>query len=657
MCGLAGFYNKSGINGDALMLMKKMLSQMQYRGPDESGIFKNSNIAMGHVRLSILDLETGQQPLSVNDGKYWIVFNGEIFNFSELRRELEGKGIKFQTRSDTEVLLHAYIEYGTECLNKFNGQFALAIWNNQSEELFLARDRVGVRPLFYSWSGSTLVFGSEIKAILEYPGIKAEIDYTALKQVFTLWTSISPRTVFQNILELQPGHYMLVTPEKTVTKAYWNLKIPSSGQSIFKGTFQEAAGQLEDLLTDAVRLRLHADVPVAAYLSGGIDSSAIVAMIKSIAPNNLKTFSIGFEDAEFDETPYQKEVSDYLNTNHTYYTCTKNDIARFFPSVVWHAEIPVLRTGPVPMYCLARKVRETGTKVVITGEGSDEMLGGYDIFKEALIRDFWSRQPHSQLRPLLFNRLYPYLAQFEGKNRSVLRLFYGYKLSETESPFYSHLLRWHNTASLLKYTSGTFKSHAGENNIYKDLEEFIPPDFNEYSRLGKAQWLEIFLFMSGYLLSTQGDRMGMAHSIEGRYPFLDHRVIEFSAMLPAEFKIRGLNEKYILKKMMNGRLPDSVLKRQKQPYRAPMASGFISSEGNRYIPELISEQALIQTGIFDYEMVTKLFEKIRGGSMATEIENMAMVAIISTQILIHQYIIKDAFRPAPGELKNLKIYS
>lgn len=656
MCGIAGIYNRSGILADPEALLKKMLTSIRYRGPDESGIYINNTLAMGNVRLSILDLQTGQQPLSTSDGKFWIVFNGEIFNYIELKAGLKQLGFTFRTQSDTEVLLNAYIAYGTDCLNMLNGQFAVAIWDNEKKELFLARDRVGIRPLFYTWvNNHNFIFGSEIKTLFEHPDVTAEFDPAAIAQVFTFWTTITPRTAFKGILELPAGHYMKISKEQSVIRSFWSLKFPVGDSDSFTGTLGDATARLEELLTDAVKLRLRADVPVAAYLSGGLDSSATTSLIEKVAPDALQTFSIGFEDSEFDETPYQQEVSKYLGTRHTAFTCTQEDIGKYFPLVVWHSEIPILRTAPVPMYCLSKKVRENNIKVVITGEGADEMFAGYDIFKEAVIREFWAKQPDSKYRPLLFQKLYPYLAQFQGKNKNILKFFFGYQLQDVNSPFYSHMLRWKNTSGIHNYFSGELKSGLVNYDPYTEIMRILPEGFDKYSRLSKSQWLEIVIFMTGYLLAAQGDRVAMANSVEGRYPFLDYRVIEFAATLPPDYKLHGLNEKYILKKMMHNRLPESILKRPKQAYRAPMAGSFFSSGAKEYIMDLLSEKNITQVGLFSYPAIQKLIQKTSTGDLVTEIENMALSGIISTQILYNQFISKDGFRPDIPPLHNCRI--
>lgn len=651
MCGIAGILSYSHPLHEPVAKINKMLARINYRGPDESGIFLSQNIVMGNVRLSIIDIHTGHQPMADTSNTFYIVFNGEIFNYVELKKELINKGHRFQTNSDTEVLLHAYMEYGSGCLHKLNGQFAFAIWNDKKKELFLARDRVGIRPLFYTRHNNMFLFASEIKAIAEYPGVKLMFDYSALAQVFTYWTVLAPATVFREVYELPPGHFMKITKNSIDIQQYWHLHFPTQPDERYQGNLYDAAQELHTLLSRSVKLRLRADVPVAAYLSGGLDSSTITSFINKIMPATLQTFSIGFEESEYDETPFQKEVSEYLNTRHQYFYCTNKEIVQYFPEVVWHAEIPVLRTAPVPMYCLSKKVRDNNIKVVITGEGADEMFAGYDIFKEALIREFWAKQPDSKYRPLLLKKLYPYIGQFQGKNKMMFKFFYGYHLADTNSPYYSHILRWKNTSGLLNFFKNHIVKADTELNPAIEMQNIMDDNIMQWDLLSRAQWLEIKLFMSGYLLSSQGDRVAMANSVESRYPFLDHNIIEFAARLPSGFKMHGLNEKYIIKKMMHGRLPENIIKRPKQAYRAPAGNSFFLS-GEDYVSELLSERGINEAGIFKYDMVQKLTEKISTNQQATEFENMALAGILSTQLLYHQYISAKRFRPESSELKN-----
>lgn len=636
MCGISGILRKNGTEVRPESV-RQMLTQIQYRGPDESGIYIGEGVGLGSVRLSIIDLAQGQQPMSTEDGKFWIVFNGEIFNYIELRAELEGLGYKFRTNSDTEVLLLLYRHFKEDCLHKLNGQFAFAIWNSSEKELFLARDRMGIRPLFYHHSKGEFLFASEIKCLLECDSLRPELDPEALNQVFTFWTIPSPGTIFKGVYELPPAHYMKIGEKGKEIAPYWKLDFQAQEDALSSMSIEERMEELGARIEDSVRMRLRADVQVAAYLSGGLDSSATTHMIKKVEPGVLNTFSIGFDDDEFDETSYQDTVSKYLDTNHRSISCSRSDIAENFAKVLWHSEIPLLRTGAVPMFKLSNLVHENGIKVVITGEGADEFLGGYNIFKETLIREFWSRQPDSRIRPLLLEKLYPYLAQFKGKSGNMHRFFFGHRLTETASPIYSHMVRWNNSKHIKTHFSDALRQNQQIDPV-ESLLSGLPEGMGNWDTLSRAQWLESKLFLSGYLLSSQGDRVSMAHSVEGRYPFLDHRVVEFCMGLRSQDKLRGLNEKYILKKLMNGHLPESVVARSKQAYRAPVASGLLSENAPDYLREMISAGQIGKTGFFNPVSVEKLVSKMSSGTLVTENENMALAGILSTQIISDLYV-------------------
>jgi asparagine synthase (glutamine-hydrolysing) len=633
MCGIAGFYPCCK-NDDSVDVLRRMLTRIKHRGPDQSGIFLTKDIGLGSVRLSIIDIDNGRMPLSNEDESLWIIFNGEIFNFIELRLDLEKKGHVFKTLTDTEVVLHLYEEYGVQSLNKLNGQFALAIWDTNKKELFLARDRVGIRPLFYSNVNGGLVFASEMKALFEYPQIKAVISPLALSQVFTFWTTLSPLTIFKGIYEVQPGHFIIANNEGIREDKYWELPLCKSDE--YRDLkFEEAIEEFRALFLDAVKIRLRADVPVGAYLSGGLDSSVTTSFIKENKHNNLQTFSLGFVDKEFDETNFQKEAVNFFKTNHNSINCSLTDISQSFSDVIWHLETPILRSAPSPMCLLSGLVKKNNIKVVITGEGADELLGGYNIFKEALIRQFWAKDPKSKYRPLLLKRLYPYMSQVNGVK--ALSLFYSYKLTETDSLVYSHLLRWKNTSRIKQYLSDDLKTELGNYDPVQELEGKLVEKFQDVDLLSRAQWLEINLFMSGYLLSSQGDRMAMANSVEGRYPFLDHRIIDFCMKLPPKFKIKTLNEKILLKEMMNDKLPDHIINRSKQAYRAPSISNFDSD----YVREMMSEKQILSAGIFNPEIVQKLVSKMNSKKNISEIDKMAFMGILSTQILDDLFVKKN----------------
>ncbi len=655
MCGIAGIYNFNSQEKQVPEnLLKNMLSAIRHRGPDEAGIYMYKNMGMGNVRLSIIDLAGGQQPLSIRNERYWIVYNGELFNYIELRNDLEKLGCNFKTDSDTEVVLQAFAEYGPDCLTKFNGQYAISIWDKVNNELFLARDRVGIRPLFYTTQNGSFTFCSEIKGIFENPEINREISEEGLSQVFTFWTSISPNTPYKNIYEVPPGHFMIVNRAGIKIKKYWSLDF-SKEKNKSQINIADAAEELRELFRDSVKIRLRADVEVAAYLSGGLDSSITTAFIHEIDPKILNTFSIGFEDKNFDETGYQLEASKYFNTNHVAFTCTAEEIGQSFFDTIKHTEFPILRTAPTPMYLLSKKVREHNIKVVITGEGADEMLAGYNIFKEAKIRRFWAQQPNSKFRPLLLTKLYPYLPMMKNAKSNVLKMFFGFKLKETNNPYYSHLLRWHNTSRIQNYFSGELKSSLESYFPLDSITNALDSDFNQWSDLAKSQYLESSIFMSGYLLSSQGDRMAMANSVEGRYPFLDHRIIEYAASLPSDYKLNGLNEKHILKYMMKGKIPESIISRSKQAYRAPIYSSFFNDSPPAYVKEMLSEKSVQDYGYFDSLKVNKLLDKLKTGKNVSEIDNMALAGILSTQLIHHLFIDKPLKTNDYLDLSNLKI--
>ncbi len=634
MCGICGVVNLGEAERPQKRIIHQMLEMLRHRGPDGFGIYSDAQAALGNARLSIIDLATGDQPIANEDETLWIVFNGEIFNYIELRADLEQRGHRFRTHSDTEVILHLYEDLGPACLEHFNGQFAIAIWDRRSRSLFLARDRLGVRPLFYARARNRLLFGSEMKSILAYPGQRAELDPQALQEVFTFWSVQSPRTIFKGIAELPPGHYLLTSPEKFEIHPYWQ---PDFTPPATPRPAKEYLEQLESLLIDAARIRLRADVPVGAYLSGGLDSSLVAALIRRYGQSQLETFSIAFSDPAFDESAFQQEVAAFLGTRHNVIECTYEQIGQVFPQVVWHAEAPLLRTAPAPMFLLSGLVRSKNFKVVLTGEGADETLAGYDLFKEMRLRRFWARQPNSKLRPLLLHSIYRDIANLSDRQMSFLESFFRQGLTETDSPYYSHLIRWNNTRRLTRFLREPPQPFTHPN-------QPLPPAFSRWTPLAQAQYLEISTFLSPYLLSSQGDRMAMGNSVEGRYPFLDYRMVEFASRLPDWLKLRGLTEKYLLKQLGAKYLPKTIWQRGKKPYRAPIRQAFFAQPPD-YLTDLLAKKNLAETGYFQTAAVRALMDKAARLETLSEVDSMAVAGIIST-LLLHQFFIKE-FRPNP----------
>jgi asparagine synthase (glutamine-hydrolysing) len=395
-------------------------------------------------------------------------------------------------------------------------------------------------------------------------------------------------------------------------------------------------------MTDAVRLQLRADVPVGAYLSGGLDSSVITSLIKHYTDTPLRTFSIGFEDDEFDESPFQRELVKFLNTEHSHVQCNQQEIGRAFPRVIWHAETAIVRTAPTPLMLLSGSVREAGYKVVLTGEGADEVFGGYDIFKEAKVRRFWSHQPDSSWRPLILQRLYPYLKHSPTASGAFSQSFFQQGMDDLDRAWFSHVPRWSTTQRVLKFLSpeSVDRLH-GSPGSFDQINHLLPQEIAHWQPLNRDQYIEAKTLLSGYLLSSQGDRVAMANSIEARFPFLDHRVVEFAATMPNRYKIMGLNEKYMLKRAMDGLIPESIRQRSKQPYRAPDSqSFFVDGKPLDYVDDLLSEDSIRNAGLFNPRAASMLMNKCAKGRAMGFADNMAFVGILSS-MLVHTMFVKN----------------
>jgi asparagine synthase (glutamine-hydrolysing) len=639
MCGIAGYF---GVWNQAVAprpVLERMTDAVRHRGPDDSGIYLDARVGLGHRRLSIVDLSGGRQPLSNADGSVWVSFNGEIFNYVELRRELEGRGHVFSSHSDTETIVQAYMAEGPQCVEAFNGDFAYALWDRKLQRLVLARDRMGVRPLYYTYSRGTLVFASEVKSLLHYPGVRAELDPIGLDQCFSFWFPLASRTPYRNIFELPPGHQMIAEPGRIRILPYWKLAYPAASEARGDARSEaEVAEALEALLEDATRIRMRADVPVGAYLSGGFDSSATTALARRHHGARLRSFSVGFESAEFDETPYQRAVVEALGTEHSSVTCSGADIGASFSDVIRHTERPVLRTAPAPLYLLSRLVRGQGFKVVLTGEGADEVFGGYDIFKEAKVRRFWARQPQSRWRPALLRRLYPYLGKMHAQSLDYLQAFFRTGLDAADDPLFSHRPRFHLTRRIARFYSRELRQQLKGYDALDELRASLPAEFGAWHPLSQAQYLESAHLLPGYILSSQGDRVAMAHAVEGRFPFLDHRVVEFAAKIPPRMKLKGLREKHILRHALGRHLPARIVERPKQPYRAPDSESFVRPSTPGYVERLLSPAALQAAGVFDPAPVAKLLAKCQAGGAAGAADNMAFVAILSTQLIDAHFV-------------------
>ena len=604
-----------------------MTLALRHRGPEDLGAFADSLTSLGHARLSIIDVEGGQQPLYNEDETICVVANGEIYNHVALRELLESKGHRFRTHSDCETLVHLYEEFGVAGFERLNGQYAFALWDARTRQLVLCRDRVGICPLHYTFDGETLYFASEVKALLQAPGVSPRMDYVTLGSVWTYWSPAPGRTMFEGIKSFPPASYAVFRPgDRTLTPVtYWSLDYTER-----EWTEDTALEELETLLDSAVELRLKADVPVGAYLSGGIDSSVLTALARKHA-RILHTFSISFDSPDYDESAYQRIVADALGVEHHVLRCDQDLLAGTLPAMVYHTETPQLRAGPLSMLLLSKSVHDHNFKVVTTGEGADEMFMGYDIFRETRVRRFMARDPGSAMRRRLIRHLYTYLPNRDALQRGF-ELMFQQGLDRVDDPLFSHDLRWSKAARLQSYFTPEARAQFDAAMLDHDLRSQLPDGFATWGWAGKAQALEIMTFMTPYLLGSQGDRVAMANAVEGRFPFLDHRVIEFANSLPISLKLRTLSQdKYLLRRLAASRLPEVIVNRPKMPYRAPIRD-IVRSHQGAYIDDALAPDKLREIGLFNVEAARKLYDKVRGSESISEMDEMALLGIITTQL-------------------------
>ncbi|MDO8836521.1 MAG: asparagine synthase (glutamine-hydrolyzing), partial [Vicinamibacterales bacterium] len=561
-------------------------------------------------------------------------------------------GHVFRTHSDTEVIVHAYESWGDAAFERFNGQWAVGLWDSRRRRLVLARDPVGVRPLHWCLHEGRLFFASEVKAIFAADAaIPRAIDPAGLAQTFTFWSVVPPQGIFRGVSELEPGLVRTYDGERVTESRAWQPRYPIDGKGGFPGTAAEAAQATRAVLDDATRLRmLRADVPVGSYLSGGLDSSLVAALGLRAKGERFQTFSLRFQDAEYDETEYQRLMAARLGSEHHEVIVSRRDIARVFPDVIRHTERPILRTAPAPLFLLSKLVRDAGIKVVLTGEGADEMFGGYDLFREGKVRRFWARQPESAWRPALLGRLYPYLARSPVSQQAMARQFFGRNLARWRSPGFAHDTRWQTTGALARLFAPALKDELGARDPVAEFLGTLPPEFDRWSFLAQDQYIEVRTLLSGYLLSSQGDRMLMAHSVEGRFPFLDRHVMNFANLLPASYKLRGLDEKHVLKRASADLVPAEILRRKKQPYRAPDALSFVGPDAPPYVAEVMDDRAVAEAGVFDPRVVAQLWAKCRtrgDSAQFSNADNMALVGVLSTQLLHAQFVRPGTFGTEP----------
>ncbi len=585
-----------------------MTSTLSHRGPDGWGIYLSNHIALGHTRLSIIDLNSGDQPMMSE--RYVLSYNGEIYNYIELRKDMESHhGISFKTTSDTEVVLRSFEVYGPDALQKFNGQFALLLWDRKEKKLLIARDRYGIRPLYILFYRNNYYFASEVKAFDTIPGYQRTFDINNLFDHGLVWNTLDNSTVYQNIHSLPAGTFEIYRKDSQPSHYRYYEIGESAGNS--PPNIESAVEEFSALLEDSVRLRLRSDVPVGTYLSGGIDSAITTYLTSQQNKEKFKTFSVSFADKSFDESSFQQEMVTRLNSEHSDLQVDYKMINDNFLDAVYHFERPVFRTAPLPLFLLSKMVKSEGIKVVLTGEGADEILFGYDSFKELKLLNFWSKQPNSTLRPQLIKKLYPHLRHYKDPKRfGLMRMYYEGFLNDYDNDLTGLNIRVHNNKALTNYFNKDFHIAFNKEKLMGKVSAILPSNSHHWTLLQKNQFLELKTLLSGYLLSAQGDRMSMAHSVEGRYPFLDHRLIERLFYYKDTFKLNGLKQKYILGKAYKDVIPSSIINRPKQPYMAPDLKSFFShGKLTEQASYFLSAGKIADYGIFDSTIVSRLIKK------------------------------------------------
>lgn len=633
MCGIAGFYAKHpGRQPADPAPLGAMLAIMANRGPDHHDTWHDPGAALGYVRLAIRGLGNGLQPITSRDERHVLVCNGEIYNYDALRAEIEGKlGPVFKTDSDVEVILHAYRLWPEDFIQRLNGQFAFALYDRESGKIILARDRAGICPLFYAEDMGQVVFASTIKALFK-AGVSREFCPVGLPQIASFWSPTPPRTAFRDVRCLPPGHSLTISGTDLAIRPYWQLPF---GQPPITTNIAEARDMVREQMAQAVRRCLLSEVPVALYLSGGIDSSILACHIHREVGDGFRTFSVSFEDSRFDESEYQDAMIRHIGAKHERMRVSQDDIAAALPDVVAQAETPLFRLAPVPLFLLSRAVRDHGYKVVLSGEGADEVFWGYDTYRELFVRQLWHHVPESAWRPKLLQKIFPYFPQYQDPRSFLfLKSMYAKSRDETSHPFYGLLPRWNTTSALHNYFTPDFR--ADPQDLQNRLLAAMPADFETQSPYERYQTTEMQVLLAGYLLSSQGDRMLMSHSVEGRFPFLDPDVMQLAARLPGWMKCKGLRDKWILRQAHTDVLPPQIARRSKFAYRAPDAASLTPGPGRPdYLSWAFDEQTARSIGVFDPDMVGRLRQRLQTTSAEklTTRDDMAASLIATTHLL------------------------
>jgi asparagine synthase (glutamine-hydrolysing) len=618
MCGICGVFALNGKRSDEGVL-KKMADTLHHRGPDGREHYSEGNLGLGFTRLSIIDLEGGMQPIFNEDKSVVVICNGEIFNYIELREELKARGHVFKTKTDVEVLVHLYEEQGTEFLNRLNAQFSFALFDFKKQQMFCARDHFGVLPFYYTLTNGLFIFGSEIKALLQHPEVKREIDPVGLDQVLSFPGLISPRTMFKNIKSLENGHYLVVKgPDSITDHEYWDLDYPPTDQMPANKGEAYYIDRLDELITQSVRLRLRADVPVGLYISGGLDSSITAALAKKLTPQeNRFSFGIDFLEKDISESKWQRIMSDFVQSNHHEILFRFTDISSRLRKVIYHCECAIKESYNTCSLALSESVRSKNIKVVLTGEGSDEFFAGYVGYRFDKIRQMQPKQttPTTPLEDEIRKKLWGDENFFYEKNQ--------YDFGRIKRELYSEAMNRISTE-------------------VDCLNHFVvnKERLKNRDHLQRRSYLDYKLRLADHLISDHGDRMAMANSVEARYPFLDKDLVEFAATIPSDLKLAEFQEKYILKETAKAKrlVPETILKREKFGFVAP-GSQYLLKRNIEYINDLLAYDTIKRQGFFNPEVVEKLKKQYtaEGFTLNMPFDSDLLIIVLTHGILLDEF--------------------
>lgn len=622
MCGIAGYLDLEERRPAEREVLGRMTERLRHRGPDASGFFTAEGVGLGFQRLAIIDLEGGHQPMFNEDRSIALVCNGEIFNYKALREELTARGHLLRTRSDVEVLVHLYEEHGADMFTRLNGQFAIALYDLRARRLLLARDHAGVIPLYYTVAGGQLLFASEIKALLAHPAAaaRARVDLSGLDQVFLFPGLVSPRTMFEGIHSLEPGHYLDVRPPRVEKVEYWDLIYPEEGEVSHDKPEHAYVEQLREHLERSVALRLQADVPVGFYLSGGLDSSLIASLIRASAPSAERhSFSMTFVDRSISESRYQRLMARHVGSIHHELVFDTGDIAETLGEAVYHSECALKETYNTASLALSRSARQSGVPVILTGEGADELFAGYVGYR--------FDQAHAA-----GSARYGLEAALEEEARERLwgdpGLFYErdyHAFSESVRELYSD-----GVNELLDASGG--REHAPVNKERLRNRHLVH----------QRAYIDWKLRLTDHLVADHGDRMAMANAVEARYPFLDVELVRFSTQVPPSLKVHRLIEKYILKQVAHGLLPDEIIHREKFGFIAPGSPALVRSS-HEWVGDMLSYERLRRQGYWNPEVISRLAEQYAapGFSLNLPFDSDLLIIVLTFNLLLERFGLPD----------------